>query len=55
LLNLKRNQLSEKLDDFKSQLDSAAKQEKARAEQDLISRGLAKFNRSPKYAASHRS
>lgn len=41
LLNLKRSQLAEKLHDFKSELDSAVKQEKARAEQDLISRGLA--------------
>jgi hypothetical protein len=41
LLNLKRSQLAEKLDDFKSELDSAVNQEKSRAERDLISRGLA--------------
>lgn len=41
LLHLKRTQLAEKLDDFKRELDTAVKQEKARAEQDLVSRGLA--------------
>jgi len=41
LLNLKRTQLAEKLEDFKSDLDAAVKREKGRAEQDLISRGLA--------------
>jgi hypothetical protein len=40
LLRLKRMQLSEKLDDFKLQLDAAVKHEKARTEQDLISQGL---------------
>ena len=41
LLNLKRTQLTDNFDDFKSELESAVKQEKAQAEQDLISRGLA--------------
>lgn len=41
LLNLERTELAEKLDDFKSQLDAAVNEQKARAEQDLISRGLA--------------
>ena len=41
LLRLKRTQLAEKLADYKSGLNSAVKQEKVRAEQDLISRGLA--------------
>ena len=40
LLNLKRTGLDEKLEAFKSQLDAAAKKEKGRARQDLISRGL---------------
>jgi hypothetical protein len=40
LLRLKRDLLGEKLDEFKSNLDAAVTQEKARAEQDLISRGL---------------
>lgn len=40
LLRLKRNQLREKLEDFKRDLGQAAKKEKAKAEQDLISRGL---------------
>ncbi|MHC4179183.1 MAG: hypothetical protein ACYSWU_16845, partial [Planctomycetota bacterium] len=40
LLNLKRTQLAEKLEDFKSDLAAAAKEEKGRAEQDLISRGM---------------
>jgi hypothetical protein len=40
LLRLKRTQLAEKLDDFKSQLVAAVKQQKGRVEQDLISRGL---------------
>jgi len=40
-LRRKRNILSEKLEQFKSDLDIAANHEKARAEQDLISRGLA--------------
>ncbi len=41
LLRLKRTVLAEKLEEFKSRLDIAAKQEKAKTEQDLISRGLA--------------
>lgn len=41
LLKLKRTQLDEKLEDFKSDLEAAAKVEKGRAEQDLISRRLA--------------
>lgn len=41
LLRLKRKYLSEKLEDFESQLTVAVVQEKARAEQNLISRGLA--------------
>ncbi len=40
LLNLKKTQLTEKLDEFKRELETAVTQEKARAEQDLISRGL---------------
>jgi hypothetical protein len=40
LLKLKRDVLAEKLEDFKSSLDVAVKQEKAKSEQDLISRGL---------------
>src|SRR5205807_2175775 len=39
-LRLKRVVLAEKLEQFKANLDVAAKQEKAKAEQDLISRGL---------------
>jgi hypothetical protein len=41
LLNLKRSHLAEKLKDFKRELEVAVKREKGRAEQDLISRGLA--------------
>ncbi len=41
LLQLKRMVLAEKLEEFKSNLDAAARHEKAKAEQDLISRGLA--------------
>lgn len=40
LLQLKRGVLAEKLEEFTHQLDAAAKQDKAKAEQDLISRGL---------------
>jgi hypothetical protein len=40
LLNLKRTVLRERLQDFKSELITASQKEKARAEQDLISRGL---------------
>lgn len=40
LLNLKKTQLTEKLEEFKRELETAVTQEKARAEQDLISRGL---------------
>jgi hypothetical protein len=40
LLKLKRTELAEKLEEFKSSLEAAVRQEKARAEQDLISRGL---------------
>src|SRR5437016_6120365 len=40
VLKLKRQVLSEKLEEFKSRLDTALKQEKGKAEQDLISRGL---------------
>lgn len=40
LLGLKRTVLTEKLEEFKSNLAVAVKQEKARAEQGLISRGL---------------
>jgi len=41
LLNLKRTMLDEKFEEFKSALAAAVEQEKARAEQDLSSRGLA--------------
>lgn len=41
LLKLKRQVLAEKLEEFKSSLDTAAKLEKARSVQELISRGLA--------------
>lgn len=41
LLKLKRKVLAEKLEEFKSGLATAAVQEKAKTEQDLISRGLA--------------
>ncbi len=41
LLTLKRRVLAEKLEEFKSSLDAAAKLDKAKTEQDLISRGLA--------------
>ena len=41
LLKLKRRVLAENLEEFKSNLNAAANQEKAKAEQDLISRGLA--------------
>jgi hypothetical protein len=41
LLKLKRTILAERLDEFRANLDAAVKQEKARTEQDLISRGLA--------------
>jgi hypothetical protein len=41
MLKSKRELLSEKLEEFKSSLDAAVAQEKGRAEQDLISRGLA--------------
>lgn len=41
LLNLKRSQLAEKLADFNTQLKKAVTQEKAQAQEDLISRGLA--------------
>jgi hypothetical protein len=41
LLRLKRRVLSDGLEDFKSRLDAAVRVEKAKAEQDLISRGLA--------------
>jgi phage-related minor tail protein len=41
LLRLKRSKLSEALEDFKSKLPTAVTQEKARVEQDMISRGLA--------------
>lgn len=40
LLNLKRTQLTEKLEEFKTELDAFVNKEKARAEQDLISRGM---------------
>jgi len=40
VLLLKRHVLSEKLEEFKNSLDAAAKQEKGKAEQDLISRGF---------------
>ncbi len=40
LLNLKRTVLAEKFEDFKSDLNAAVKEEKARAHQDLVSRGL---------------
>jgi hypothetical protein len=40
LLKLKRELLSEKLEEFKVSLDAAAKREKGKAEQDLISRRL---------------
>jgi hypothetical protein len=40
LLKLKRHVLSEKLEEFKSNLDAAVQKEKGKAEQDLISRGL---------------
>ena len=40
LLRLKRGQLAEDLETFESKLADVVKQEKARAEQDLISRGL---------------
>jgi hypothetical protein len=41
VLRLKREQLRDKLDDFKRDLADAVVRDKARAEQDLISRGLA--------------
>jgi hypothetical protein len=41
LLNLTRTQLSEKLSDFTAGLEAAVKHEKAVAQQDLVSRGLA--------------
>jgi hypothetical protein len=41
LLKLKRRVLAENLEEFKSNLNAAANQEKAKAEQDLISRGFA--------------
>ena len=41
LLKLKRRVLAENLEEFKSNLNAAANQEKAKAKQDLISRGLA--------------
>jgi hypothetical protein len=41
LLKLKRRVLAEKLEEFKWNLDAAAKLETAKTEQDLISRGLA--------------
>jgi hypothetical protein len=40
LLNLKRQLLSEKLEEFKVSLDAGVKTEKGNADQDLISRGL---------------
>lgn len=40
LLRLKRQILSEKLEEFKVKLDIAVKKEKGKAEQNLISRGL---------------
>jgi hypothetical protein len=40
-LKLKRRELAEKLEEFKSELDVAVKQEKAQFEQDLILRGVA--------------
>lgn len=39
-LKLKQQVLSEKLEEFKSSMVTAVKQEKGKAEQDLISRGL---------------
>jgi hypothetical protein len=41
LVKLKRRVLAEKFEEFESGLDIAVKQEKAKIEQDLISRGLA--------------
>ena len=41
LLNLKRSALAEKLADFNTKLEEAVTEEKAQAQQDLISRGLA--------------
>ncbi len=49
LLRLKRTQLAEKLDDFKSQLEAAVKHEKARSDQDLISRGLGNTTVGPSF------
>ena len=40
LLNLKKTVLTEKLEESKAELEASVKQEKARAVQDLISRGL---------------
>jgi hypothetical protein len=40
LLNLKKTLLTERFEEFKSELETAVKHEQARAEQDLISRGL---------------
>jgi hypothetical protein len=39
-LKLKRQQLSEKLEEYKSDLHAAVKREKAKAQQDHVSRGL---------------
>jgi hypothetical protein len=39
-LRMKRQQLSEKLAEYKSELDAAVKREKARAQLDHVSRGL---------------
>ena len=44
LLRLKRRLLSEKLEEFKVGLDAAVKKEKGKAEQDLVSRGLANLS-----------
>lgn len=40
LLNLKKTVLTEKFEEFKSELETAVTQQKARAVQDLVSRGL---------------
>lgn len=40
LLNLKRNELADRLADYKSQMAKAVAQDEAQAKQDLISRGL---------------
>ena len=39
-LRLKREQLSEKLDEYKADLDAAVKRDKAKVQQEHVSRGL---------------